>query len=340
MTMNAVKAGMLVATAGMNLVFTVAALAQAPTRPPVAVQPAPARPAPPSSGQRTVEAGVKGDELIARIGTSDVTADEVRAFIATLEVRQQDALSRDPAMLSQTVRALLANRIVLKEAQARKWEQQPAVAAQLDRARDNLIVESYLQSVTVPPDNFPTEAEIKAVYDANASAFLAPRKFQLAHIFVALAKDADKGAEDKARRKLDEVSRKLKQPRADFAAIAKSDSDDTASAERSGEIGWLAEAELRPEIRSQVVGLAQSAMTDPVRLDDGWHILKMLDTRPAQPTPLAEVREALAQRIRAERTEANRRAYVAELLKKSPPVINELALSKLLAEKSDLSTAR
>jgi peptidylprolyl isomerase len=218
---------------------------------------------------------------------------------------------------------------------AKKWEQQPAIAAQLARARDNLILESYLQSVASPPESFPSEAEIKAVYDANASAFLLPRRFQVAQIFIALAKDADKAAEDAARKKLDEVIKKLKQSRADFGAIAKSDSDDSASAGRGGEIGWLAEAEMRGEIRSQVVGLTQSAFTDPIRLDDGWHILKLLDTKPSHTAPLSDVREGLIQRMRGERAEALRRAYVAELLKQNPPVINELALSKLLPAAPD-----
>jgi parvulin-like peptidyl-prolyl isomerase len=343
MNHKTITAGVVVALAGMF--WALSTVAQVPPRtpatpgkaapPPAAKRPVeptappPAEPTPPPPAQRSVVPAVKNDELIARVGTSDVTAEEVRAVIATLDQRQQAALAQDPALLSQTVRALLANRLVLKEALAKKWEQ--TVAAQLERARENVIVDTYLKSVAEPPDNFPSEAEIKAVYDANASAFLVPRKFQLAHILIAVAKDADKAVEDKARRKLDEVLKKLKQPRADFAAIATSDSDDAASAKQGGEIGWLTEAELRPEVRSQVIGLAQSAFTEPVRLDDGWHILKLLDTQAAHPTPLAQVREALVQRIRAERAEANRRAYVAELLKKNPPVINELALSKLLA---------
>lgn len=337
MNNKTITAGVVVALASMFLALST--VAQVPPRapatpgkaaPPPAAQ-RPAEPTPPPPAQRSVVPAVKNDELVARVGTSDVTAEEVRAVIATLDPRQQAALAQDPALLSQTVRALLANRLVLKEALAKKWEQQPTVVAQLERARENLIVDTYLKSVAEPSDNFPSEADIKAVYDANASAFLVPRKFQLAHILIAVAKDADKAVEDKARRKLDEVLKKLKQPRADFAAIATSDSDDAASAKQGGEIGWLTEAELRPDVRSQVIGLAQSAFTEPVRLDDGWHILKLLDTQAAHPTPLAQVREALVQRIRAERLEANRRAYVAELLKKNPPVINELALSKLLA---------
>jgi parvulin-like peptidyl-prolyl isomerase len=307
---------------------------------PTATPSAPATPAQPTpSSSADGHAAIKGSEVIARVGESDVTADEVRAALAVLDSRQQVAVARDPALLSQTVRAILANRLVLKEALAKKWDQQPAIAAQLARARENLIAEIYLQSITVPPESYPGEAEIKSVYEANASAFLVPRRFQLAQILVAVAKDAEKPAEDAARKKLDDVLKKAKQPGADFAALARSVSDDAATAERDGEIGWVSEPDLRPEIRGQVIGLAKAGISDPVRLDDGWHILRMLDTEASHTRSLAEVRDTLVQRIRAERADANRRAYIAELFKQTPPVVNEIALSKLL-EKSDVSPGR
>src|SRR5258708_27295979 len=145
--------------------------------------------------------------------------------------------------------------------------------------------------------------------------------------------------EGTARKKLDDVL-KAKQPGADFAALAHSVSDDAATAERDGEIGWVAEPDLRPEIRSLVIGLAKTAITDPVRLDNGWDLLTMLGTQASHTRSLAEVRDALVQRIRAERAEANRRAYIAELFKQTPPVVNEIALSKLLDTKSDAPPAR
>ncbi|WP_245315832.1 peptidylprolyl isomerase [Bradyrhizobium neotropicale] len=283
---------------------------------------------------------IRSGEVIARVGDSDVTAEEVRATIQLLDARQQAAMARDPALLSQTVRAILANRLVLKEASAKKWEQQPTVVAQLARARESLIVETYLQSVTAPPDSFPSEAEVKSVYEANASALLVPRRFRLAQIVVAVPKDADKAAEDIARKKLEDVMKKVKQTGADFGAIARSASDDTASAEREGEIGWVNEPDLRTEIRGQVTGLPKSGITDAIRLDDGWHIVKLVDTEAAHTRSFAEVRDALVQRMRAERIEANRRAYVAEVLKQSPPVVNEIALSKLLEAKPDSTSSR
>jgi peptidylprolyl isomerase len=275
-----------------------------------------------------------GGDVIARIGAIEVKTDDIRAYVETLDPRDQAALARDPALLSQSVRQLLASKLVLKEALAKKWDQQPAVVAQLERLRQNAIVETYLQSVAKVPDGFPSDAELQNAYDANKTAFLQPRQFDIAHIFIAVAKDADKTTQDKARKRIDDLQKKLKQKGADFAAIATADSDDQTTAKRGGEIGWLTEAQIVPDLRKVVAGLAKDGITDPIQLDDGWHIVKLIDTKAAYTRPLSEVRGQLADQMRRERAIAERRAYLAKLLQDNPPAINELALTKILP-KSD-----
>jgi parvulin-like peptidyl-prolyl isomerase len=270
-----------------------------------------------------------GGEVIARIGSIEIKSDELRGYIAALDPRDQVALAQNPALLSQSVRQLLAGKLVLQEALAKKWDQQPAIAAQIERVRQSTIVETYLQSVTKLPDGYPSDADLQSAYDANKTAFLQPRQFQLAQIFVAVAKDADKPTQDKARNKLDDIAKKLRQQGADFAAIAGTDSDDPASAKRGGEIGWVAEAQITPELRRSVIGLAKGAVADPLQLDDGWHIVKLLDTKAAYTRPLSEVRDQLADQLRRDRSTADRRAYLTKLLQDNPPAINELALGKI-----------
>ncbi|MEW6639082.1 MAG: peptidylprolyl isomerase [Pseudomonadota bacterium] len=299
-----------------------AAPAPAPARPKPAAQPVAAAAAPAATQGLASSKAASSDDVVAKVGTTNISADDLRAYVAALGPREQAALAKDPALLSQAVRLLLANRLVLQELQTKKWDQQPAIAAQLERVRENALVELYLQSVSTPPANFPSEDELQKVYDANRAQLLVPRQFQLAQIFIAAPKDADKATEDKAKQELDEAQRKLKAPSADFMAIARTETD-------TGDLGWLAETQIRPEIRAQVMGLAKNAVSEPIRLDDGWHILKLIDTKASYTRTLPEVREQLVQQIRAERANLMRRAYLAELQKQHPPVLNELALSNL-----------
>ena len=295
-----------------------------PTTPLASTQGSAAPAAPAAQGPSS---GKAGEDVVARVGNINISAEEMRGYLAALGPRERAAIGQDPALLSQAVRLQLAHRLVLQELLAKKWDQQPGIATQLDRVRESAVVELYLQQTSSPPANYPSDEEVQQVYDANRAALLMPRQFQLAQIFVASPKDADKATEDKTKKAVEDIQRKLKAPGADFAAIANEN-----DGKNGGDLGWLAESQIRPEIRTQVMELAKNAVSDPIRLDDGWHILKLVDTKAAYTRTLPEVRDQLVLQMRNERAQALRRAYIAELLKQHPPVLNEFALSNLLNE--------
>jgi parvulin-like peptidyl-prolyl isomerase len=268
--------------------------------------------------------------VVAKAGDTAVTRDELRAHLETLDPAERAALARDPALLSQAVRTYLARRLVVKAAEAKGWDRKPEVQVQLQRIREEALEELYLQSVSQPPAGYPSDAEVRAAYEARPAAFVVPPQYRVAQIFVAVEKMGDRQAEEKARARVDAIVKKLRAKDADFAAIARESSDQKASAENGGEIGWLTEGELVPGIRAAVVGLSMGAISAPVRLDEGWHVLKLLDIRPASRQPLAAVREALVAQLRAERAQADRRAYIRGLLEQDPPAIDEGVLSTVL----------
>jgi parvulin-like peptidyl-prolyl isomerase len=277
------------------------------------------------------------DEVIARVGGTELKASDIRTYLAALSPSDRAALAQNPAGLSQFVRLILVNQIVLKQALAKQWDQQPENAALLQRVRDSAVTEAYLQSVSKPAANFPADADLQKVYDANKSAFAVPRQYRLAQIYVTAGKDGDQ-AKDKGSQKVASISADLKQPNADFAAIARAKSDATETAKTGGEIGWVAEPQLRSEVKTLVLGLNKGGVTESVQVDDGWQFIKVLDIKEARTQTFAEVREALVQKLREQQAAANRRNFVAELLKQNAPVLNELALSKLLGGASASAT--
>lgn len=272
---------------------------------------------------------VAADEVIARVGGVDVTATEVRALLDGLSPQQREALSKDPAALGRLLRQLLAGRLLLAEAEAQKWDRRPEVAAAIERARQSVIVESYLKTKAVAPAGYPSEAEVASAYDANRTSFLVPRQYRLAQIFIALPKGADKAAEAAAQKKLAAVQAALKPKGADFLALAKQFSDEEGA---GADPAFAVETAIRPEIRERIAGLDEGGVTDPLRLDDGWHLVKLIETRAAYTRPLDEVRPQLVEALRREKAQAEAQAYMAGLLQANPAAINEIALSRLLAD--------
>jgi parvulin-like peptidyl-prolyl isomerase len=218
---------------------------------------------------------------------------------------------------------------VLKEAEAHKWDQRPEVVQEIRRVRDEAITSSYLMSVSAPPADYPSEADIQSAFDLNRDALMRPRQYRLSQIFVALPPGGDAKAEEGAHRKADDLARQAKSKGANFDALAAANSDVKTGIEQGGALGWASEAEIVPEIRSQIVGMTQGEISDPIRTASGWHIVRMDDTRPAAPRPLAEVHDSLAAALRQRKAQANEQAYLNGLLAKSPVAVNEIGLKEV-----------
>lgn len=266
--------------------------------------------------------------VLGRIGDIEVTTEQLRESLAGLEGATENA-TKDPQALGQYARALLLQRLVLQQAREQKWDQDPAVIARMVRAREAALSESYLESKSQPDASYPSDQEIKDAYEANKSKLLIPKSYELAQIFIESSENADAAAQVQAKSKLEEVRKQLADKEADFASIARSSSDEKSSAENGGKIGWLTENQIQPEIRSKLPSLKLQAVSEPIRLKAGWHIIKMLDVREARPPTLDEIRDNLVTSMREEKSREMRQSYIAELLKKHPLAINEIELMKL-----------
>ena len=268
------------------------------------------------------------DDIIARVGDQEIKASQVTPYLENLSEQDRAGLLKNPGALSQAVRTLILQQVLFKEAIASGWDKTPDVAAQLERLRQGAIAETYLQSIAKVPEGYPSETDVKTIYEARKADLQVPAQIRLAQIYIAIPKDAPKDAQDKARTRIEEISKTAKA--GDFASVARDKSEERETASRGGEVGWLAETQIQPEIRAKVASLSKGAVTEPVRLADGWYVVKVLDVRDAHTATLDEVRDQLVRALRNDRARANREAYLSKLQQQTPVSLDELGLSKLL----------
>lgn len=254
---------------------------------------------------------------------------EVLESLGGLGTMDKEALANEPATLGKLVRSMLVQRVIYQEALEKKWDVEPAIQPLLKSTREAAITDSYLKSLCRPPEGYPSESELRTAYTASREALTVPRSYRLAQIFIAAPEE---GAEKTAKARVEAILKRLKAAEADFGQVAREMSEEKESAAHDGEIGWLSEKQIQPEILAALPKLRLNVVSEPVRLKDGWHILKVLDAREPFTPIFDQVRVQLAQRLRAEKIRADMQAYVAEKLQKHPVAINEVALSKLLQE--------
>lgn len=270
-----------------------------------------------------------GTDVVARLGTSEFTSATIADFVRSLDRNVRAQALRDPQLMERLIGAELARLALLNEAKAKKWEQRADVVQQIERARAQILVSSYLGSVAALPQGYPSEAELKSAYDANRDSFMAPRQYLLSQIFVRLPASSDKKLLEAAQKKAEGLARQAKTRSADFASIARLSSEHAASAAKGGDLGWADQNSLIPEIRTMVVGMEKDEVSDPILSSSGWHIIRMVDTKPASLRPLADVKDTLVAMLRERKTQEMQQTYVARLLDKNPVMVNQARLRTL-----------
>ncbi len=90
--------------------------------------------------------------------------------------------------------------------------------------------------------------------------------------------------------RLGTLKTELAKPDADFAAIAKSSSDG-AEGPLGGDLGWRAQSQLPVDASAALLALAPGAVSDPIALDDGYHVYKLIEKadQPLDPAQVAEI---------------------------------------------------
>jgi peptidyl-prolyl cis-trans isomerase C len=228
--------------------------------------------------------------IIASTGPADAqTADPVVARVDGAEIRQSDlelaesdiGSSLPPAAPEARREALLTYlidiTIIAKAAEQRKLEQAPGFDRRIAFAKQKVLMEALLEQET---KNAVTETAMKKLYDDSVKANKPQPEVRARHILV--------DTEDQAK----EVLRKLKAG-GDFAALAKSESKDPGSAD-GGDLGYFTKDQMVAEFADAAFKLDKGALSEPVKTQFGWHVIKVEDKREKPVPPFEQVKSEIA----------------------------------------------
>ncbi len=264
--------------------------------------------------------------VVAQRGDVRLTAADVRNLLDSADPAVRARLQASPTALAGFVRDQLLNAAILAEARANGWDQKPDVVKRANEARDAVIVQAYAASLVPTDPAYPSDADIATAYEANKTRFMLPRQYHLAQIIVPVPANASHDAEDEARRTAASLRAQAGKPNVDFAELTKKQGQDHGS-----DLGWVREDQLIPSLKDPLAGLAVNGTVDPIRLPDGFHIVRLLGTKPAGPAPIADVKPQLVQVLRQARAQQAVRGHIDDMLRKEPIQLNEIDLARQVA---------
>ena len=230
------------------------------------------------------------DRAIASVsgGASPVTTEQLLLEAQQLSPQARSVLFSNPAEAGQFARNMLLRRELARQAEAVGLQGDPKVAAALRAARERVLSEAMLaRAEGTPPDRATLERLARNQYDAAPQRFDTPEQIRVRHILVGM-KTCD--AESRAR----ELLSQARQPGADFAALARANSDDAGSATRGGDLGLFGRGKMAPAFEAAAFALKQPGdISEVVRTDFGYHVIRLEERRPAARQPFEAVRDGL-----------------------------------------------
>jgi peptidylprolyl isomerase len=274
-------------------------------------------------------ASVSAQDVVGKMGNQELRAVDTKRILDVQppEVRRQ--LAADLGAMDRLVRNELVRQSILTEAKQQGWHKKPDIQYLMERARETALLQAYVSSMARPPANYPSEDEIKGYYEASKETLTLPAAYQLAQIFVSSPDSADQAVAANAQKKAAELAARVQKAPAEFAKAAKESSEHKDSAPKGGELGWLPEPQLLPEIRTAVVRMTKGEVSAPIRSASGWHVVRVIDRKPGGLRPLAEVRDQIVATMRLRKAHEAERSYIEGLLSKAAVTVNQIELQKL-----------
>src|SRR5579859_5043961 len=212
--------------------------------------------------------------LFASLPLRAEDANPVLAKVNGAEIRQSDvALAEeelgpslaqmDPATKKENVLAFLIDmKIVAKAAEDKKIEDRPDFKARLAFTRNRLLMDNLLAAEGKAAT---TDDAMKKVYEEAAKQIEGEQEVHARHILVETEDDA------KA------IEAELKKG-ADFAELAKKKSKDPGAAD-GGDLGFFTKDQMVPEFSAVAFALEPGKISDPVKSQFGWHVIKVEEKR-------------------------------------------------------------
>lgn len=198
---------------------------------------------------------------------------------------------RDTAALPQPVldglkRALTEERTIrLRVFQAKDYTQGVTVTSQdiktwYDAHQDDLrlpeqVSADYLvldEAAAVASVSDISEAQLKDYYEQNKTRYVVPARINVSHILVKLPSGASDEATKAALTAAEDISRRARAEPAQFAELARKESQDAGTARGGGELGWIQRGTLPLPMEQAVFALKQGEISDPVKGPDGYHV--------------------------------------------------------------------
>jgi len=253
-----------------------------------------------------IETILPPETILASFGEHTITLGEFNKLWNQIPENYKAQLTKDNVLDQMISEALL-----IQEAKAKKLEEDEKVAEQIKRTTEQILVQALIQKDILDKVQVSDE-DVKKYYETNKDKFTEKEQIHLFNILVKTEEEAQ------------DILQQLKAG-GDFSEIAKTKSTGP-SASKGGDMGFISKGSTIPEIDKAVFALKIGELTDIIKSDYDFHILKETEKKPGSTKTLEEAKDEIIKTLLPEKQKDAFDILLKELKSKVEIKINEEAL--------------
>ena len=276
------------------------------------------------------EAPVDPNKVILTIGTTTITAAQYKQLVDALPQQYQSfAMGTGKRQFAENLVQLT---LLAADAEKKGLDKDPAVKQQIEVSRKDILARAMFEEIQ--KNAKVDDASLQAYFDAHKNEY---ESVKAKHILIRVKGAPMPGAEGKPELTDEQALAKANAVRAkltggaDFAAVAKTDSDDSGSAAQGGDLGEFRRGMMVPPFEQAAFSLKVGEISQPVKSPFGYHIivvqehkLKSLDDAKAdiEKTVRPELARKAVEALRAQANVKIDDAYFGPAAPAAPPAAN------------------
>ena len=261
----------------------------------------------------------KDGQVVAEVnGGSITTADFTRELKNLPEYLK--AMADTPEGRKEMLDTMVIRELILQQAAKDGLDKSPDLEEKLKDLKKRLVVEAYLKK-KVETESQVSDADLQKFYEQNKDKFKTGDQIKASHILV---KD-EKAAKD--------ILAQIKAG-GNFEELAKKNSVDS-SASKGGDLGWFGKGSMVPVFEKAAMALKEGQVSDVVKSDFGFHIIKLTGKRAAGVRPLEEVKDQIKGAIMPSKQQEIFQKIKEELKKSAKVTIKEDVLKGMGAKQEE-----
>ena len=211
-------------------------------------------------------------DVIAIVNGTEITADQAGNIDLDLLTPQQQ---------KQVIDSLIIRQLLLEQALREGFDKQDRIVAAIKSLTEIHIVTQYIAELAAGFD--VSDEVLRSLYDAEFSS--SEKKYKVSHILLTTEEEGQALIAMLARGD-------------DFAELAGQLSQDMVSAQKGGDLGWLASEDMAPSLYRDISGLSKGEVSrSPVHSPFGWHVLKLEGIRSVVPPKFEDVKPIIRKQL-------------------------------------------